>query len=149
VIDISLAFSKDVRYPDARTMQADVRALSLGKPPAFARARRARDHQPTGLYGGQVVTEPMPASVRPQGVAITEPMPVSSRRLPATLPLRVVAESKPPSAIEPKPPATRPSRRLLWIAGAMLLLGALIGGFAASLQGSRALQQLWGFVQGR
>jgi eukaryotic-like serine/threonine-protein kinase len=39
IIDLSLAFSKDARYPDARTMQADVRAALAGQDPPYATAR--------------------------------------------------------------------------------------------------------------
>ena len=39
IIDLSLAFSKDARYPDARTMQEDVRALLAGKEPPYAVGR--------------------------------------------------------------------------------------------------------------
>ncbi|HMR05659.1 MAG TPA: protein kinase, partial [Polyangiaceae bacterium] len=36
IIDLSLAFSRDARYPDAQTMQADVRAARGGQVPPFA-----------------------------------------------------------------------------------------------------------------
>jgi serine/threonine protein kinase len=39
VVDVALAFSREARYPDARTMQTDVRALRSGTAPAFALAR--------------------------------------------------------------------------------------------------------------
>ncbi|MFZ5896697.1 MAG: protein kinase domain-containing protein [Myxococcota bacterium] len=40
VVDLALAFNRDARYPDARTMQTDVRALRRGDAPPFAVARR-------------------------------------------------------------------------------------------------------------
>lgn len=44
VVDVALAFSKDSRYPDASTMQGDVRALLCGNAPSYAmRIRQARD----------------------------------------------------------------------------------------------------------
>jgi serine/threonine-protein kinase len=44
IIDVALAFHRDARYPDARTMQEDVRAVQRAEPPPFAGARlRARD----------------------------------------------------------------------------------------------------------
>jgi serine/threonine-protein kinase len=44
IVDVALAFSKDSRYPDALTMQADVRAVTAGKPPPYAtRVLRARE----------------------------------------------------------------------------------------------------------
>jgi eukaryotic-like serine/threonine-protein kinase len=39
VVDRALAFDRDRRYPDARTMQEDVRALMQGRPPPFASSR--------------------------------------------------------------------------------------------------------------
>jgi serine/threonine-protein kinase len=39
VVDLALAFDSARRYPDAETMQRDVRALRRGEPPPFARAR--------------------------------------------------------------------------------------------------------------
>jgi serine/threonine protein kinase len=36
IIDIALSFSKDARYPDARTMQTDVRAVLAGQTPPHA-----------------------------------------------------------------------------------------------------------------
>ncbi|HVU00483.1 MAG TPA: serine/threonine-protein kinase [Polyangiaceae bacterium] len=44
IVDVALAFSKESRYPDAKTMQADVRALKEGKPPPYAtKLRRSRE----------------------------------------------------------------------------------------------------------
>ncbi len=44
IVDLALAFHRDARYPDARTMQADVRAAMRGEKPPFASARlQARD----------------------------------------------------------------------------------------------------------
>ena len=44
IVDVALAFSKDSRYPDARTMQTDVRAVMERKPPPHAtRIRLARE----------------------------------------------------------------------------------------------------------
>ena len=39
VIDLSLAFSRDARYPDARTMQADLREVRAGESPSYASSR--------------------------------------------------------------------------------------------------------------
>src|SRR6185437_11815327 len=38
VVDRALMFERTLRYPDARTMQSDVRALREGKPPPYATA---------------------------------------------------------------------------------------------------------------
>jgi serine/threonine protein kinase len=39
IVDVALAFNRDARYPDARTMQADVRAVQRAEEPPFASAR--------------------------------------------------------------------------------------------------------------
>lgn len=39
IIDLSLAFAREARYPDARTMQLDVRAVRAGSEPTFALSR--------------------------------------------------------------------------------------------------------------
>ncbi|MCU0689858.1 MAG: protein kinase [Polyangiaceae bacterium] len=47
VVDRALAFHRDQRYPDARTMQQDIRALMRGEPPTWAIAYAlARPHVP-------------------------------------------------------------------------------------------------------
>ncbi|WP_437764174.1 serine/threonine-protein kinase [Sorangium sp. So ce281] len=47
VVDRALAFDRDRRYPDARTMQADVRALLHGAAPPHASARLAAGDVPS------------------------------------------------------------------------------------------------------
>ena len=46
VVDRALAFAKERRYPDAATMQADVRALRAGGAPRYATARLAEGDAP-------------------------------------------------------------------------------------------------------
>jgi serine/threonine-protein kinase len=41
IVDLSLAFARDARYPDARTMLSDVQAVRHGANPPFASARLA------------------------------------------------------------------------------------------------------------
>jgi eukaryotic-like serine/threonine-protein kinase len=43
VVDRALAFAKNSRYPDARTMQSDVRSLREGSPPPYALERSRLD----------------------------------------------------------------------------------------------------------
>lgn len=44
IVDTALAFARDARYPDARTMQSDVRAVRAGSlPPYASRLSTARD----------------------------------------------------------------------------------------------------------
>lgn len=61
VVDLALAFSKEARYPDARTMQADVRAVLRGEPPPYAVERAAARNEPT-CAGGVAAAVPPPAS---------------------------------------------------------------------------------------
>ncbi|MDI1450597.1 serine/threonine-protein kinase [Polyangium sp. 6x1] len=49
VVDRALAFRTDRRYPDAATMQRDVRALLRGEPPPYALERLAAGELPTAL----------------------------------------------------------------------------------------------------
>jgi len=62
VVDLALAFSKEARYPDARTMQGDVRALLRGEAPPYASGRAAARSEPT-CVGGAVADVPPPASL--------------------------------------------------------------------------------------
>jgi serine/threonine-protein kinase len=62
VVDLALAFAKEARYPDARTMQGDVRALLAGEPPPYATSRAAARSEPT-CVGGAVAAVPPPASL--------------------------------------------------------------------------------------
>ena len=49
VVDRALAFRTDRRYPDAATMQRDVRALLRGEPPPYALEKLAAGELPTAL----------------------------------------------------------------------------------------------------
>jgi eukaryotic-like serine/threonine-protein kinase len=83
VVDLALAFSRDARYPDARTMQGDVRALRQGQPGPYASARMSTREEATRAE------MPSPSSHRTQPLAVTMgshvpgtsntvPMPVAS-----------------------------------------------------------------------
>jgi serine/threonine protein kinase len=75
VVDRALAFERERRYPDARTMQEDVRALRQGYPPPYASSRLAAGDLPN--------PPPSPASRSYPGVSATrvrsEPMVDSGR----------------------------------------------------------------------
>jgi len=81
VVDLSLAFSRDARYPDARTMLADVRAIQGGGSPPYATARlasrdeRTRPEQPAFVPPSQsLAAMTVPTSARTQPLAAyTEP----------------------------------------------------------------------------
>ncbi|WP_434047236.1 MULTISPECIES: serine/threonine-protein kinase [Sorangium] len=69
VVDRALAFDRDQRYPDARHMLEDVRALLRGAPPPYAsRFARAIDPDAITLHGQQAPAGPGeeagPATVR-------------------------------------------------------------------------------------
>ncbi|TKC93349.1 serine/threonine protein kinase [Polyangium fumosum] len=64
VVDRALAFRTDRRYPDAATMQRDVRALLRGEPPPYALEKLAAGELPTAL-----ITTPAAA---PANIDLTE-----------------------------------------------------------------------------
>ncbi|MGE3670491.1 MAG: serine/threonine-protein kinase, partial [Polyangiaceae bacterium] len=47
VVDLALAFARDARYPDAATMQSDVRAVRAGGVPAYAASLRSSREEAT------------------------------------------------------------------------------------------------------
>ena len=81
VVDLALAFSRDARYPDARTMLNDLRALRESGSPPYATARlasrdeRTRPEQPAFVPQSQAVGGiTVPTSARTQPLAaFTEP----------------------------------------------------------------------------
>jgi hypothetical protein len=96
VVDLALAFSRDARYPDARTMQDDVRALRSGAPPPYASVRFSSRAEATRVD--------VPAAA-PAPARRTEAMP--KRQVQATVPLAayVAAQSAPPPAYGQVPSA--------------------------------------------
>lgn len=85
IIDLSLAFSREARYPDARTMQADVRALRQGAAPPYASSQSAAREESTRLDMPAVPAAVVaaaaqgdaPASTRDPATAPTAPAPVN------------------------------------------------------------------------
>src|SRR5262245_39780479 len=71
VVDLGLAFSRDARYPDARTMLSDVRALRANGSAPYAAARLSSRDEATRADGPVVPSqrtqplEVMPGSSRP------------------------------------------------------------------------------------
>jgi len=110
VIDLALAFARDARYPDARTMLADVVAVRRGGVPPFASARLAsREEKTRADLPVFPPRSPLEAPPAPQSQR-TQPMPVSQR----TVPLAEYAEptaqyGTPAAARAPAPPAPAPS----------------------------------------
>jgi serine/threonine protein kinase len=96
VVDLALAFSRDARYPDARTMLKDVRALRQGARPPFATLRLAAREQATRV--DNAVPAPAPQRV-PQRTQPLEAMPMSRG---ATVPLQAYTGGvTPPSVVVP------------------------------------------------
>ncbi|WP_437598249.1 protein kinase [Sorangium sp. So ce590] len=83
LVDRALAFDRDRRYPDARTMQADMRALLRGEPPPFASARLAAGDSPSAgapqvspmlaaAAASMEAAEPPPRAAAPSGARWSE-----------------------------------------------------------------------------
>lgn|GEM_PF-2448795 len=124
IVDLALAFARDARYPDAGTMQQDVRAVLAHRAPPYALQRMLHREQKTR-------TEPMPPGedVRrgPRGTLAMElPRPVKSSIAPesfgttlqsphAPVPARVTALPDTASAPDVRAPSStlaEPSRAL-------------------------------------
>lgn len=93
VVDRALAFAKISRYPDASTMQRDVRALLSGQPPRFALSRREHEESATRVDplspNAIASTTVAPNSTRPLHAALPDfaaNAPTISERLPRTAP---------------------------------------------------------------
>ncbi|HEY6724670.1 MAG TPA: protein kinase, partial [Polyangiaceae bacterium] len=118
VVDMALAFSRDARYPDALTMQQDVRDVLAGRPPRHATQRQtARDVQTrvgvaAPVSSGRRVarTEPLDARTR------TEPLAGASHG-PALAPLASVA----PTSTAPLGSATPGQPPPAWAPGGITL----------------------------
>jgi serine/threonine-protein kinase len=91
VVDLALAFSRDARYPDARTMQGDVRALRQGQLAAYASARLSSREEATRAEIAPTTsqrTQPLAVTMGSHvpGTSATAPMPVNSFGVMATAP---------------------------------------------------------------
>jgi serine/threonine-protein kinase len=143
VVDLALAFSKDARYPDARTMQSDVRAVRSGQPPPHARSRLSIRDQATRADMPAVlpVAGATPA-VRTPTVAMPAPPPSSPRPIavpaaadptaipPPSGPVSFVPVQRTVSIAAEPPPASRRSSLPLFIALGALGV-AVLGGAVA------------------
>ena len=88
VVDRALAFAKERRYPDAATMQADVRALRAGAAPPYASARIAAGDEPN----------PPETSALPAPIAPPAPTQYDAAYRPATN--LAVASYRPATAMD-------------------------------------------------
>lgn len=102
IVDQALAFSKEARYPDARTMQVDVRALREGRSPPYASREASKRSQGTQPFIVTPVVVPAVASARPANPAIAaSAFPSTSARTAAsTTPTR-----SPGTVVGPAPDA--------------------------------------------
>ena len=71
VVDRALRFDRDLRYPDALTMQADVRALRAGLPPPSATAS-ASSADP-GAFSDAATVRPAPQDVSTERTVVPSP----------------------------------------------------------------------------
>jgi serine/threonine-protein kinase len=115
VVDLALAFTRDARYPDARTMLGDLLAVRRGSAPPFATARlsardeRTRAEQPAAPQ--RVPIEQAAYSQRLRGDHAahsqrTQPLGTVSPTSQRTIPL--AAHSEPTALYPGAPPASSP-----------------------------------------
>ncbi len=87
VVDRALMFDRALRYPDALTMQADVRALREGRPPPYATAQ-APGSIVLAPTPSDAITRDSPTRVRRHDGGAETPTnpPIPSSRSPLTVP---------------------------------------------------------------
>lgn len=146
IIDLSLAFSKDARYPDARTMQADVRAVREGRPPPYAvglgvqtsRMEETRVDRSAPVVSPAAVVAAGPPSTRWDASTLEAPPPSAAQ--PHSLRGDMAPVSLPGSAWAPSAGSTAPPPR-----SSGLVLGLLLGGvFLLLLLGVAGAAVLYG-----
>jgi eukaryotic-like serine/threonine-protein kinase len=126
VVDLSLSFSRDARYPEAKTMQDDVRAVRSGRSPPYAQSRLARQFDVTRAdraapaLAAQPVAAAVPASISSAGGTVVMAAAAPNVALPA-----------PPPAISNARPGRR--RALPLVIAGLFVAGALIAALASSL----------------
>ena len=143
VVDLALAFAKESRYPDARTMQADVQALRQGHPPPYAATVLAKTEEATAIerpapripaaeVGAVAPTLPdAPRSAPPTAMGV-----VAAASAPADVSATAVAVGAPPPASTAPPVESKGGGRALLVVGALgvlvLLVAAGVGLFVYS-----------------
>jgi eukaryotic-like serine/threonine-protein kinase len=111
VVDLALAFSREARYPDARTMLADIRALRGGGLPPYATARFASRDEATRAEGmvPSVRTQPLGATHVPSQRGAT--VPLSAYRPSGAAGLAPGPAVPPPGSLPPAPDTAPMSTR--------------------------------------
>jgi serine/threonine-protein kinase len=141
IVDRALAFDRDQRYPDARSMQRDVRALREGKPLPQAAAPATRVDAPPArsaalvAAAATVVSERMPpvasapvasvasvASVAPVAPVASAPVPPAAVSEPTPPPAVMSSPKLPPPNVAPELSAKARRERLAIIAAALALI---------------------------
>jgi serine/threonine-protein kinase len=103
IVDRALAFDKGRRYPDALTMQNDVRAVRRGEPPRYAEARLAEgnapDHNPEelGVVASEIADRPTLVPSRPAAAGAPQSSQSSNGSLAS--PTAVTLPDTPPSRV--------------------------------------------------
>jgi hypothetical protein len=105
IVDLSLAFSRDARYPDARTMRADVQAVRRGAAPPYATQRLATRDERTraDLPAFSAATQPLDTVREPTG---GRTVPLAAYTDP-TAPYPVAPLSSSPAVVEVPPVSAR------------------------------------------
>ena len=108
VVDRALAFERERRYPDAATMQADVRALRAGGAPRYAWMRFSQGDRPNPTESTGVRAPPMSAAAASipretsyrASLAAAPVMSAAAVSIPRETSYRTSLAVAPPSAIE-------------------------------------------------
>jgi serine/threonine-protein kinase len=112
VVDRALAFDRERRYPDAATMQADVRALARGEAPVHASAPSKADaptRAPAPVVGGTVARGEVPTRAERPAPPPAAPVEAPTRAAP-NVPMQVPTVAAPVVSVPGMLPtaATRP-----------------------------------------
>ncbi|HTJ85538.1 MAG TPA: serine/threonine-protein kinase [Polyangiaceae bacterium] len=108
IVDRALAFRVDDRYPDAKTMREDLRAVLDGRDPPFATSVGARMDAPTRTDLGGAAAFAAAAAALPAGPTTVDParsFGSEPTAAPASLPGNVLGGAPAAAMSAPSPPA--------------------------------------------
>jgi tRNA A-37 threonylcarbamoyl transferase component Bud32 len=103
VVDRALMFDREQRYPDALTMQGDVRALREGRPPPYAAAHAGGPSAvivPVSARDAPAITGTEPTTAMP---VMAEPTPSAPVVVASSLPAVLAPASGLPAVLAPAP----------------------------------------------